>query len=448
MNDLSIIIPVKRSEQNWRTLLAELLAYHFDFEIILVGPDFKDFSTLDPRVRFVYCKQSRALQQNRGASIATRSNLWFLHADSKLSNRTIHKIEQKLKANPDAIYFFDLNFLPDGPRIMFLNAIGAYWRSHLLKMPFGDQGFFMQRKTFFSLGMFNESAKYGEDHLFIWWARQRGIEVLPAYAELFTSARKYKNFAWPLTTARHLFLTYKQALPEWIRLLHTRNKKKWTSAVAIFVKTPGASEIKSRLAASIGEAKALEFYNLSIKATEALVMEAIKKSEGKIEAYWAVAEKDQLENSHWNSFKTISQGGGDLGERLATVFSKLQQKHRKVFLIGADLPQMSYKTILKAEFKLISSSHYILGETEDGGFYLFGGRTVIERASWKAIPYSSDNTAEVLVEHFGKSRALFLEKNFDIDYFKDLEKLAHYPTEDLLPEQVDVINWAQKFKRE
>lgn len=450
MNDLSIVIPVKAGEQAWRELLGDLLSYSADFEVLLVGPDFQDFHSQnnDSRVRYIYCKQGRALQQNRGAALATKSNIWFLHADSRLSNRSIQKVEEKLKENQDAIYFFDLNFLPDGPSIMFLNAIGAYWRSHLLKMPFGDQGFFMKRKTFFSLGMFNESAKYGEDHLFIWKARQRGILIRPALAELFTSARKYKNFGWITTTTRHLFLTYQQAAPEFIKLLQTRNKKKWTSAIAIFVKTPGVSEIKSRLAATIGEQNALEFYQLSLKATQAVVIEAIKKSEGKIEAYWAVAEKDQLDHSLWNSFKTIPQGSGDLGERLAAVYSKLQQKHRKVFLIGADSPHMPYKSLLKAEFKLISSSSFILGETEDGGFYLFGARGIIERAEWRAIPYSSEDTAAVLVERFGKSRAIFLERNFDIDYYEDLVKLADHPVDDLLPEQIAVINWAKKFKRE
>lgn len=446
MNDLSIIIPVKTGDNTWKNLVADLTSSNADFEVILVGPDFVNLESDDPRIRYAYCKQGRALQQNYGASVATRSNLWFLHADSRLSNRSLQKIEENLKNFPEAIFFFDLNFLPDGPRIMFLNAIGAYWRSHLLKMPFGDQGFFMKRKTFFSLGMFNETAKYGEDHLFIWRARQRGVEVLPAYAELFTSSRKYKNIGWLTTTVKHVILTYQQAFPELIKLLQTRNKKRWTSAIAIFVKTPDVSEVKSRLAASIGEQNAIHFYELSLKATQAAVMEAIKKSEGKLEAYWAVAEKDQMEHPLWNGFKVIPQGNGDLGERLATIYSKLQQKHRKVFLIGADSPHMNYKILLKAEFKLISRSSYILGETEDGGFYLFGARGIIERANWKTIPYSTENTSAILTEQFGKSRAIFLEKNFDIDYLEDLLKLADYPTDDLLPEQIAVIEWAKKFR--
>jgi glycosyltransferase A (GT-A) superfamily protein (DUF2064 family) len=133
-----------------------------------------------------------------------------------------------------------------------------------------------------------------------------------------------------------------------------------------------------------------------------------------------------------------------LGERLATVYSKLQKKHRRVFLIGADLPQLDYKTLLRAQFKLTSASRYVLGESDDGGFYLFGGRGVIERSVWNSIPYSSGETSSTLVQKLGKSNFIFLEKNFDIDYLEDLERLLAYPQEELLPEQITVIEWIKK----
>ena len=445
MDNLSIIIPVKSNDETWKGLLAELLIQPGSFEIIIVGPDFQNMISENPKVQYIFSKQGRAHQQNVGAKASTKSNIWFLHADSRLSNRPLQKIEEKLKNKPDSIFFFDLNFLPDGPRLMILNSIGSYWRSHNLKMPFGDQGFFMAKKTFLSLGLFNEDALYGEDHLLIWKAHQRRVEVLPAYAELFTSARKYKNLGWITTTVHHIFLTYKQAFPQWLKYLRSRKRAKLTSAIAIFVKTPGYSPVKSRLAAKIGKEKAEEFFLLSLKATEAVVIETIKKGQGNIEAYWAVAEKDTTSLPLWNSFKTIYQGHGELGERLATVYSKLQKKHKRVFLIGADLPHLNPKTLLRAQYKLGSSQSYILGETEDGGFYLFGARGIIERAVWNSIPYSSGKTSSTLIQKLGPSHFIFLEKDFDIDYFEDLERLKAFPTEHLLPEQVNIIEWIKNL---
>lgn len=446
MNDLSIIIPVRHGDESWQDLVTELLVSQLQFEIIVVGPDFENIKSDNSRLRYIYSKEGRAHQLNLGALSATRSNLWFLHADSRLSSRTLSKIGEKLKENSEAVFFFDLNFLPDGPRLMLLNAIGAYWRSHLLKMPFGDQGFFMAKRTFFSLSLFNENLKYGEDHHFIWKAHQRRVAVVPAYAELFTSARKYQKQGWISTTSRHIFLTYKQAIPQFLIYLRSRKIKKSTTAIAIFVKTPGVSAVKTRLAKTIGKEKAEEFFKLSLKATESLVIEAIRKSDGKIEAYWAVAEKENLHHPLWNSFKTIYQGNGELGERLAKVYSNLQKKHKRVFLIGADLPHLNFKTILNANSKLLSRNDFVLGETDDGGFYLFGGRQAISSQLWNSIPYSTNETSRELVQSLGKQNFIFMPQNYDIDFAEDLERLSNHSLEELLPEQIAVVDWAKNVR--
>lgn len=440
MDDLSIVIPVNHGDESWRGLVEGLLKMRSAFEILLVGPDFHERTSDDSRLHYVYSEKGRAKQQNTGAIKASKSFVWFLHADSVLSENSLETIEKKLHKKPDAIFFFNLEFLSDGPGLMVLNDIGTYWRSHLFKMPFGDQGFFMARKTFFSLGLYDESAKYGEDHLLIWRAHQRGVEVLPCHKKLFTSARKYEKAGWLVTTIRHVALTYKQAFPE---LLKYFGQKKKTSAIAIFVKTPGLSTVKSRLAANIGKENAEIFFRLSVKATEAAVIEAIRKSDGKLEAYWAVAEEEAAGLSVWSSLKTIYQGKGELGDRLATVYSALQREHEGVFLMGADLPHIEYQTILQGHLELLASDKFILGETEDGGFYLFGGKRPIEKSVWTSVEYSSEKTSAELVKILGKENFIFLGKKFDIDFVEDLRKLGLYKTEGMLAQQIEVIEAAK-----
>lgn len=436
MDDLSIVIPVNHGDESWRGLVEELLKIRATFEIVLVGPDFHEQTSNDSRLHYVYSEKGRARQQNTGALKTSKSFIWFLHADSVLSERSLETIEKKLTRHPDAIFFFDLEFLSDGPGLMVLNDIGTYWRSHLLKMPFGDQGLFMAKKTFFSLGLFDENAKYGEDHLLIWRAHQRGVEVLPCHKKLFTSARKYEKSGWLTTTVRHVFLTYKQAFPE---LLKCFGQKKKTAAIAIFVKTPGLSSVKSRLAANIGKENAEEFFRLSVKATEAAVVESIKRSFGEIEAYWAVAEEEAIALPVWSSFKTIYQGKGELGDRLATVYSSLQREHEGVFLMGADLPHIEYQTILEAHTQLLASDKFILGTTEDGGFYLFGGKSPIEKSVWTSVEYSSEKTAGELIQILGREHFSFLDQKFDIDYLEDLRRLADYKIDGMLAQQIEVI---------
>ena len=99
-----------------------------------------------------------------------------------------------------------------------------------------------------------------------------------------------------------------------------------TGAVAIFVKTPGLSPIKTRLAASIGQSAAEWFHLMSAKAVESVVLRA-SHADGALSPYWAVAEKQALDTPHWKSFQTIWQGEGSLGERLSHIYDELIERH-------------------------------------------------------------------------------------------------------------------------
>src|SRR5260221_460144 len=107
------------------------------------------------------------------------------------------------------------------------------------------------------------------------------------------------------------------------------------SAIAVFVKTAGVSPVKTRLAASIGQEKAENFYSLSVKAIEA-TLKKLSAKDSNVVPYWAVAEKEALEVSRWSGFRRIFQRDGTLGHRLFSVYSELLKKHSTVLLIGAD----------------------------------------------------------------------------------------------------------------
>lgn len=85
-------------------------------------------------------------------------------------------------------------------------------------MPFGDQGLVVPARCFAALGGFDETARYGEDHLLVWTARRHKLPLRRIGATLLTSARKYQRGGWAAVTARHLWLAAIQAWPEWRRL--------------------------------------------------------------------------------------------------------------------------------------------------------------------------------------------------------------------------------------
>ncbi|MCX6110771.1 MAG: glycosyl transferase family 2 [Proteobacteria bacterium] len=227
---LSVMIPIATGDKAWPDLLADLSVLTPQDEIIFVSTEaISDqvqnspaYAALPCSCQFEVSAPGRAKQLNAGARRASHDNLWFLHCDSRVPESSIEALLIALHDAPEALHFFDLKFQNDGPFMVHINGVGVWMRSRMLRLPFGDQGFCTSRATFDALGGFDESTPYGEDHLLVWRAHQAGIRVRAVGARLYTSARKYRTYGWRHTTARHLRLTAKQALPEFVRLLRER----------------------------------------------------------------------------------------------------------------------------------------------------------------------------------------------------------------------------------
>ncbi len=223
LKNLSIIIPLGPDEDQLGPLMDDLNRLGLAAEIIVVSCD--DNVLKEPAiesVRVIKSRQGRALQQNAGAKAASREFLWFLHADSRLSERVIAALEAAIKASPKALHYYHLKFLRDGPAGMAINEWGAWFRSEILKIPFGDQGFCLRKDIFHQIGGFAEDAPYGEDHLLVWHARQAGIKLRCTGAALPTSARKYAAHGWLALTVKYQWRWIRQALPEAYKLLLAR----------------------------------------------------------------------------------------------------------------------------------------------------------------------------------------------------------------------------------
>ncbi len=214
---LSIIVPLAPGEAAWRGLAAQLdPLLGAECELLLVAAGAPVQWTSERAVRLLACLPGRARQLNYGAAQAAGEWLWFLHADTRLSDAAWPALQRFMSRDAMAMGWFDLTFREDGPRLMRWNARGANLRSRFLGMPFGDQGFVLPKRLFDVLGGFDERAAYGEDHLLVWAARRAGYRVPPVGASLSTSARKYARHGWARTTGRHVWLTAVQAFPQFL----------------------------------------------------------------------------------------------------------------------------------------------------------------------------------------------------------------------------------------
>ena len=209
---LAIVVPAGPGDSAWQGLLPQLGAAHAQ-EIALVLPVNEPETSVDlpGNVTVVLSAVGRARQLNAGATATGADWLWFVHADSRVTAATIDALHRFVDADADAIGYFDLRFLDDGPRLTALNTIGARLRSRWLGLPFGDQGLLMSRRVFDAIGGFDDRHRSGEDHALVWSARRLGVPLQALRAPIYTSARKYAQRGWWATTAEHLRLTCAQA---------------------------------------------------------------------------------------------------------------------------------------------------------------------------------------------------------------------------------------------
>ncbi len=224
-------------------------------------------------------------------------------------------------------------------------------------------------------------------------------------------------------------------------------------AAAVFVKTPGISPLKTRLANAIGSEAAERFHVLSSRAIQATVSEAALLTAGALLPFWAVAEKSALKNRLWGVFPVLHQGEGELGPRLHKVYSELLARGGAAMLLGADSPQLPASLLVDTLQKLASPEvDFVAGPADDGGFYLFAGKRPIPAEAWESVPYSEPDTLKALSKALAPlGRLEILLPQFDIDSSDDLPKLVH-ALDELSPdacshEQAELLAWLRKLPK-
>lgn len=219
-----------------------------------------------------------------------------------------------------------------------------------------------------------------------------------------------------------------------------------SGAIAICVKTPGLSPVKTRLATTVGTQNAQRFHLAAAKAITQVVQATAKQNN--IKGYFAVAESSALHHIYWQDLPCIWQGDGGLGERMAHIYQQLLVHHDFVILVGADIPQMTTTHLLEASAGLAYKQHVqlVFAPSYDGGFWLFGGNCNIPSALWTNVAYSTQDTGRQFLtqmEQVGHIKKLTPLR--DIDEFKDLLPLYQclLGLNKLLPAQQALITFLQ-----
>lgn len=217
-----------------------------------------------------------------------------------------------------------------------------------------------------------------------------------------------------------------------------------SGAVAVFVKTPGVSPVKTRLAVKLGTKTAEAFHLASAQSISSVVRQLSMQTD--VVGYYAVAEQSALEHRYWRDLPCLWQGEGGLGERMAEIYHRLLEEHDFVILVGADIPQMTVGDLLVATNWLVGADHarLVFAPSADGGFWAFGGNCNVAQNIWTDILYGKADTGAQFfkkVENLGQMK--IMPTLMDVDEVSDLLSLR----DDLLslsnglPEQSELIRF-------
>lgn len=197
-------------------------------------------------------------------------------------------------------------------------------------------------------------------------------------------------------------------------------------ALAIFCKTPERGFVKTRLAASVGDQKALEIYLDLLKITD----QETKPFSSSRHLFLVSALEDSIEKMRSTlqqqdlfidpKINFAIQQGEDLGQRMFAAFKNLFKNHRSVVLIGCDLPDLTSALISKA-FDALQSNDLVIGPSCDGGYYLIGLKKEMPDL-FKEISWSSEKVLKQTLERAERLslKVQLLEKLRDIDTLDDL----------------------------
>lgn len=193
--------------------------------------------------------------------------------------------------------------------------------------------------------------------------------------------------------------------------------KKAKRALIIFVRNPEKGKVKTRLAKTLGEDKALAIYKALLARTRTVA--------GGVDALRLLFYSVQVRtNDDWpaGTFEKHQQQGNDLGERMAHAFEVALQRAEAAIIVGSDIAQID-TSIIERAFAALSSHDYVIGPAIDGGYYLLG----MKRHSpelFQDLEWSTDQVAKITQERILENGGTlgFAPTLSDIDYAEDWEK--------------------------
>lgn len=185
----------------------------------------------------------------------------------------------------------------------------------------------------------------------------------------------------------------------------------------IFTRNPVLGKCKTRLAKTVGDETALGIYKFLLHHTVSIT----KDCPFDMEVHYS---EEILRNDIWdeNIYNKKQQVEGDLGTKMEHAFlSGFKNGYRNILLIGSDMYDLQPKDLKKA-FKALKKFEYVLGPSEDGGYYLIGMNffkpELFQNKAWGTDTVLRDTLIDLKNEHLQ-----LLDERNDIDTYEDIKDI-------------------------
>lgn len=190
--------------------------------------------------------------------------------------------------------------------------------------------------------------------------------------------------------------------------------------VLFFIKAPFKGQVKSRLAAAVGEEAALELYkNFTLD-----IIDALSASGYPFRIYFHPPYAEDAITTWLIGHTAAPQEGNDLGERMELAFKNIfSEGFTSSILIGSDIPDLT-PAVLHEALESLKKNDAVIGPAADGGYYLIGfnQKSFLPRI-FRGIPWSTDTVFRETVDimHESSLRVHLLPQLMDVDTLEDLK---------------------------
>lgn len=190
-----------------------------------------------------------------------------------------------------------------------------------------------------------------------------------------------------------------------------------SNGLIVFIKNPEVGKAKTRVAATVGDDKAMEVYLSLLRITSDVVV-SVDATRHLFYSHF-INEADDWDNGLY--VKDI-QIDGDLGAKMLDAFTKALGHSEKVIIIGSDCPYITVDIINQA-YADLDSTDVVIGPADDGGYYLLGMKTTVpeifQNMRWSEADVRS--VTESRLNELSISYSL-LPMLSDIDYWEDWQQ--------------------------